>query len=102
MSKKRLKKSKLIAWVAKETGLPYPQVDFIYETILDGIHKFLSEDFASFAVRGLGYFFYEPYERGVKSNLTGQIIPNHLTLKFRINAKLKKLTSLTSRKFYKS
>lgn len=90
-------KRSLVREVAKETGLPYVQVDFVYESLLSVLRDKVEEGY-DFNFKGLARLFHiDSPAGGRKSYLTGGIMPHHKLLKAKPNAELRRIVNLKTR-----
>ena len=79
-------KLKLVAAVAKDTGIEVSAVSFIYETLFNTMKKNLERGNA-IRLPGIGDISLWDMKES-KSNMTGCIIPRHKRLKFYPNCRL--------------
>lgn len=90
-------KKQLVKQVAKETGLPEEQISYIYEVLVDTVEENIFEG-SDVSLKKLGTFKLEDSPHGGHvSNLTGQVIPEHKIVKFKVNSKLKRDVNLKTR-----
>ncbi len=93
-----LLKRKFINQLADETGLPQVQVDFVWQTALSIVRENVLKGY-SINLRGLGKFFTSDSPAGGRvSKLTGQVMPEHKLLRFKVNKGLRREVNLKTRK----
>jgi nucleoid DNA-binding protein len=80
-------KKPIVKELAKNTDIPYVQASFIYDVVWSLILKELKAGH-DVMLPGVGRFQFIPSRKDQKSNLTGQIIPEHKRLRFNVNVSL--------------
>lgn len=90
MERKKLHKVDILKLLAKETGLPKVQLEFVYESLLDIIRERLLAGEEVYIPK-LGTFnIRDSYFAGKVSRMTGTVIPKQKRISFALNNTLKK------------